>query len=193
MPARSFNPAIAALREQIAQMEGDGGPSRGVLPFGVDELDRRLPGGGLALGCLHEVAGGGNGAVDGAAAACFAAGIAARLRGQVLWCVTQADLFAPGLEQAGLDPDRVAFFAKAAARRRTPPSAMSWASPPSIPAAMISLPNQGPAVAVPVSDPQGGLRDEVVCRIGRIVGENRGLRDQRTWADRQGGSGGQRA
>ena len=61
----------------------------------------------LALGCLHEVAGGGNGATDGAAAACFAAGIAARLPGQVLWCVTQADLFAPGLEQAGLPPGRV--------------------------------------------------------------------------------------
>ena len=109
MPARSFNPAIAALREQIARMEGDGGPSRGALPFGVDELDRRLPGGGLALGCLHEVAGGGNGAVDGAAASCFAAGIAARLPGQVLWCVTQADLFAPDLEQAGLGPDRVIY------------------------------------------------------------------------------------
>ncbi|WP_390625208.1 ImuA family protein [Falsirhodobacter algicola] len=61
----------------------------------------------IALGCLHEVAGGGNGAVDGAAAACFAAGIAARLPGQVLWCVTQADLFAPGLEQAGLPATRV--------------------------------------------------------------------------------------
>ena len=109
MPARSFNPAIAALREQIARMEGDGGPERGVLPFGIPDLDRRLPGGGLALGCLHEVAGGGNGAVDGAAASCFAAGIAARLPGQVLWCVTQADLFAPGLEQAGLGPDRVIY------------------------------------------------------------------------------------
>jgi protein ImuA len=63
MSARSFNPAIAALREQIAAMEGDGGPERGVLPFGLPELDRRLPGGGLALGSLHEVAGGGNGAV----------------------------------------------------------------------------------------------------------------------------------
>ena len=102
MSARSFDPTIAALRQQIAAMEGEGGPKRGVLPFGVDELDRGLPGGGLALGCLHEVAGGGNGAVDGAAASCFAAGIAARLPGQVLWCVTQADLFAPGLEQAGL-------------------------------------------------------------------------------------------
>ena len=109
MPARSFNPALAALREQIAAMEGEGGPTRGVLPFGVPDLDRRLPGGGLALGCLHEVAGGGNGAVDGAAASCFAAGIAARLPGEVLWCVTQADLFAPGLEQAGLGPDRVIY------------------------------------------------------------------------------------
>ena len=109
MPARPFNPAIAALRQQIAAMEGEGGPERGVLPFGVDELDRRLHGGGLALGCLHEVAGGGNGAVDGAAASCFVAGIAARLPGQVLWCVTQADLFAPGLEQAGLGPDRVIY------------------------------------------------------------------------------------
>jgi protein ImuA len=45
--------------------------------------------------------------VDGAAAACFVAGIAARTPGKVLWCVAQQDLFAPGLEQAGLSPDRV--------------------------------------------------------------------------------------
>lgn len=96
-----------SLREQIARIEGAGGRTSSVLPFGLPDLDRRLPGGGLALGCLHEVAGGGNEAVDGAAAACFAAGIAARLHGQVLWCVIQADLFAPGLAQAGLHPDRV--------------------------------------------------------------------------------------
>ncbi|WP_234853267.1 ImuA family protein [Paracoccus everestensis] len=95
----SFNPAIAALCDQIARMEGESGPTREVLPFGVPALDRRLPGGRLALGCLHEVAGDGNGAVDGAAASCFAAGIVARLRGQVLWCVTQA----------GLGPDRVIY------------------------------------------------------------------------------------
>jgi protein ImuA len=58
---------------------------------------------------LHEVAGGRNGAINGAAAALFAAGIAARLRGQVLWCVTQQDLFAPALAQAGLMPDRVIY------------------------------------------------------------------------------------
>jgi len=102
------SPAIPSLRARIARLEGGGGvPRREVLPFGIPVLDRRLPGGGLALGCLHEVAGGGNGAVDGAAAAGFAAGIAARTHSKVLWCVARQDLFAPGLEQAGLAPDRV--------------------------------------------------------------------------------------
>ncbi len=101
------SPVLAQLRAQIARIEGEGRRASGILPFGLPELDRGLPGGGLALGCLHEVAGGGNGAVDGAAAVCFAAGIAARLSGPVLWCVTLANLFAPGLAQAGLHPDRV--------------------------------------------------------------------------------------
>src|SRR5699024_5073292 len=39
--------------------------------------------------------------------ALFAAGIAARTSGKVLWCVTRSDLFAPGLAQAGLAPDRL--------------------------------------------------------------------------------------
>jgi protein ImuA len=42
-------------------------------------------------------------------AALFAAGIAARLRGRVLWCLTRQDLFAPALAQAGLMPDRVIY------------------------------------------------------------------------------------
>src|SRR5271154_2774294 len=54
-------------------------------------------------------AGGGNGVVDGSAAALFAAGIAARTRGKVLWCVTRQDLFAPAVAQAGLAPDRVIY------------------------------------------------------------------------------------
>lgn len=107
MQERAISPAIAALRARIARLEGEGARTRDVLPFDVPALDRRLPGGGLALGCLHEVAGGGNGAVDGAAAACFVSGIAARTQGKVLWCVAQQDLFAPGLEQSGLPPDRV--------------------------------------------------------------------------------------
>src|SRR5271169_5786053 len=53
---------------------------------------------------------GGNGAIDGAASALFTAGIAARTRGQVLWCVTRQDLFAPAIAQAGLAPDRVIYM-----------------------------------------------------------------------------------
>jgi protein ImuA len=81
-----------------------------VLPFGVAMVDSRLPEGGLARGALHEVAGGGNDAIDGAAAALFAAGIAARTHGKVLWCVTRPDLFAPALSQAGLKSDRVMYL-----------------------------------------------------------------------------------
>ena len=68
-----------------------------------------MPGGGLATGALHEVAGGGNGALDGAAAALFAAGIAARTKGKILWCVIRQDLFAPALAQAGLSAGRVIY------------------------------------------------------------------------------------
>jgi hypothetical protein len=97
------------LRERIRRLEGAAGRRRLVLPFSLKAIDRHLPGGGLALGALHEVAGGGHGAIDGAAAALFAAGIAARTRGKVLWCITRPDLFAPALAQAGLVPDRVIY------------------------------------------------------------------------------------
>src|SRR5271170_5678105 len=100
---------IEELRERIQRLESGPARRRTILPFGVRDIDRRLPGGGLALGALHEVAGGGNGVVDGAAAALFAAGIAARTRGKVLWCVTRQDLFAPAIAQAGLLPDRVIY------------------------------------------------------------------------------------
>lgn len=109
MPQEAVNPAIAELRARIVHLEGAGGAAREALPFGIAAIDGRLPNGGLALGGLHEVAGGGRGAVDGAAAAHFAAGIAARTRGRVLWCVTRQDLFAPALEQAGLAADRVVY------------------------------------------------------------------------------------
>jgi protein ImuA len=56
------------LRERIRRLEGAAGRRRLVLPFGLKAIDRHLPGGGLALGALHEVAGGGHGAIDGAAA-----------------------------------------------------------------------------------------------------------------------------
>src|SRR5258706_1647799 len=100
---------VAALRERIRCLEGGARHRRAVLPFGIKAIDERLPEGGLALGALHEVAGGGTGAVDGAVAALFAAGIAARTKGKILWCVTRQDLFAPALAQAGLAPDRVIY------------------------------------------------------------------------------------
>src|ERR1700675_1035677 len=102
-------PAIRRLREQIQSLEGTPLRARTVLPFGLEAIDARLPGGGLALGALHEDAGGGNAAIDGAAAALFAAGIAARTKGRILWCITRQDLFAPALAQVGLAADRVIY------------------------------------------------------------------------------------
>lgn len=69
-----------------------------MLSFGIPEIDQVLPGGGLKLGALHEVAGGANGVVDSAAVA--------RTKGRILWCVTRQDLFAQALSQAGLAPGR---------------------------------------------------------------------------------------
>jgi protein ImuA len=109
MNEAAASPVIAELRARIQRLEGGRAHGRTVLRFGIKEIDGRLPGGGLAFGALHEAMGGGNGAIDGAAAALFAAGIAARTRGKILWCVARQDLFAPALAQAGLPPDRVIY------------------------------------------------------------------------------------
>ena len=103
-------PAIDALRAQIEKIEGRRRRVKSVLPFGLTAVDSRLPGGGLARGALHEIAGGGHGVIDGAAAALFAAGIAARTKGRVLWCITKPDIFAPAVAQAGLEADRVIYI-----------------------------------------------------------------------------------
>lgn len=97
------------LRERIGQIEGGVRRRHGSLPFGVAEIDRRLQGGGLDRASLHEFAGGGSGVVDGAASALFVAGILARTKGYVVWCLSRPDLFAPGLQQVGLDLNRVIF------------------------------------------------------------------------------------
>jgi protein ImuA len=99
---------IADLRTRIALQSGPAKQS-GCLPFGVDEIDTMLPGGGLMRGALHEFAGGGAGTVDGAAAALFVAGVAARTKGKIVWCLTRPDLFFPALAQAGLNANRVIF------------------------------------------------------------------------------------
>ncbi|MDR3538334.1 MAG: damage-inducible mutagenesis protein [Acetobacteraceae bacterium] len=98
------------LRAKIARIEhgAQAGPGH-VLPFGLAPLDAALPGGGLALGALHEAAGAGPDVEQGAAAALLIGGILARLQGPVLWVVQRPDLFAPGLAGVGLHPDRVVF------------------------------------------------------------------------------------
>lgn len=100
---------ISELRDRIALLEGGATMKAGCLPFGVPEIDDRMPGGGLAYGALHEFAGGGSGTVDGAAAALFVAGIAARTKGKIVWCLARPDLFFPSLAQVGLNANRVIF------------------------------------------------------------------------------------
>ncbi|MPR05610.1 ImuA family protein [Microvirga tunisiensis] len=100
--------AIDDLRRQIERLEG-GSRRRKPLPFGVSSFDGHLPGGGLPLGALHEVIEAGPASEFAGTATLFVAGIAARLKGPILWCLTRRDLFAPGLHQVGLHPDRVIY------------------------------------------------------------------------------------
>jgi protein ImuA len=114
-PSPSRSERLAALRAEVRAIESAGGTGeRNCLPFGLDAIDRRLAGGGLAMPGLHEVAGAGPRLGDDAAATLFIAGIAARLAmekggGTILWALSRRDLFAPGLAQAGLGPDRILY------------------------------------------------------------------------------------
>src|SRR5580692_12624918 len=79
---------LTDLRSRIARIARD--PARRRAPairFGIAALDRHLPDGGLAIGALHEAAGAGPDTEHAAAAALFAAGALARLRGPVLWAL----------------------------------------------------------------------------------------------------------
>src|SRR4051794_14965895 len=98
---------LSALRRRIRALETGGAGGGRALPFGVAAIDAALPGGGLALGALHEALGAGGDEEDGALAAAFAAGILGRLGGAVLWCAARGDLYAPGLAAAGLPPERL--------------------------------------------------------------------------------------
>lgn len=82
------------------------------LQFGIGELDDRLAGGGLSRAALHEFSSSVPALAEDAATTLFVAGLAARLAAEgrsVLWALTRFDLYAPGLEQAGLGPDKVVF------------------------------------------------------------------------------------
>lgn len=100
---------ISALRSQIAALERGSSrpPVASVLPFEIEAIDQHLPGGGLMLGAVHEIAGAGPEVEHGAAPALFAAGLLARRQGPVLWILGKQDLFTAGLAGAGLDPRRL--------------------------------------------------------------------------------------
>jgi protein ImuA len=100
---------LADLRTRIARLERPQGRVRDALPFELADLDGHLPAGGLARGAVHEIWEAGPSGEHGASAVLFAAGLAARLGGPVLWCLRRRDLFAPGLSAAGLHPDRILF------------------------------------------------------------------------------------
>ena len=93
MPHAERDLALSELRERIGRLESRG-RSRRALPFGVRAVDRHLPGGGLALDALHEVMETGAASEHAAVATLFVAGILARNKGPVLWCVRCRDLFA---------------------------------------------------------------------------------------------------
>src|SRR5436305_7759480 len=106
---------LAALREEVRKVERSASAAgRPCLALGIEEVDERLAGGGLAWG-LHEAAPASLSANDEAAATLFVAALAARFArgrgegGQVLWALTRRDLFAPGLALAGLTPDRLLY------------------------------------------------------------------------------------
>ena len=109
----STTPILDDLRASMARLERrparSGAGNKAALRFGIPAIDQAIPGGGLAAGALHEVAGAGLEAEHGAAAALLVAGLLARRRGPVLWVLDRRDLFAPALAGAGLHPDRVVF------------------------------------------------------------------------------------
>lgn len=112
-PAPMPRPAaemLAALRAELAAARATRGPA---LAFGVPAIDERLADRGLDAAGLHEVAAASASLNEDAAATLFLAGIAARFAEQpdftVLWAVTAFDLYAPGLEQVGLGPEKLLY------------------------------------------------------------------------------------
>jgi protein ImuA len=109
---RSAAAELSLLRDRIRRIERPGALRHGVLPFGSARIDAALPGGGLALGALHEILAAGPDEEDAAVSAGFAATILGAIlgrlgRGAVLWCLKRLDLHGPGLAAHGLDPDRL--------------------------------------------------------------------------------------
>jgi protein ImuA len=106
-PGAAQRRRLERLRAALARLEPRAaGAGTAVLPLGLAAIDRALPGGGLPLGCLHEL----HGAPRQAAAAGFAAALLGRLlgaAGHALWIGPRSELFGPGLAALGLPPERL--------------------------------------------------------------------------------------
>lgn len=93
---------VETLRREMAGLEASVRRSgQGHVCFGIDAVDEAA-GGGLALGRMHEV--------NGRAAWSFAALMAGRTKGAVLWCARMRHdhaLYPPGLAALGCDARRL--------------------------------------------------------------------------------------
>jgi len=116
MMSPSLSVDLSELRDQIRALERGGAhrPAH-VTPLGVEALDHRLAGGGLARGRVHEVIGEARSEVRDAAGFGFTAALVSRLMrndGDILWCPRGANIHggmpcARGLALLGLDPRRI--------------------------------------------------------------------------------------
>lgn len=98
--------ALARLKAHIRALDGVAGGR--TVPVGLPALDQALPGGGLALGALHEILrpAAEDGAADGFAAVLLAC-LARAAEAPVLWIAGDDDLYPPGLAGFGLTPERL--------------------------------------------------------------------------------------
>ena len=127
---------LAALRARIHRIEA-GSPDEGSAPeyhpLGFADIDRHLPGGGLARGAVHEILAGDEGtrhrdALDNGAALGFALWLVAGMTGARpwLWCAQNnaaakagdSAPYAPALADFGLKPRRL-LLARTAFERET--------------------------------------------------------------------------
>lgn len=105
---------LAQLRDRLVALEAGSAARAGVAFLGAPELEERLPGGGLAIAGLHQIAPERLEA-DAPAAAGFALALAAALKkgrkGPVFWISTGLLPYPPGLFSFGLDPADFLFVA----------------------------------------------------------------------------------
>lgn len=105
----SSNPRLLAARARLAEAAAVSPVGRAVLPFGDPRIDAHLAGGGLPLGCWHELAGEGLERETAAAPAAFTAALIAPLaaRGAIAWILRREDLYPPGLFGLGFPASRL--------------------------------------------------------------------------------------